>query len=58
MDHKVQDVTARVGSEYGVEDMMIGPENLMYCSHHSVTEDSHRVGDSEPEAMALMDGRE
>lgn len=58
VDDKVQDMTAWVGSECRVEDTIIGSEKLVYYIHHSVTEDSQRVGDSEPEAMALMDGGE
>lgn len=43
-----------MGSECRVEDMIIGSEKLVCYIHHSVTEGSHKVKDSEPEAMALM----
>lgn len=43
-----------MGSECRVEGMIIGSEKLVCYIHHSVTEGSHKVKDSEPEAMALM----
>lgn len=55
-DDKIQNMTTRVGGECRMEDIITGPEKPVYWTNHSGTEDRNRVGNSEPKAMALMNG--
>ena len=55
-DDKVQDTW--MGNECRVEDMIIGLEKPVSWMNHSVMEDRHRAGASDPETLALMNGEE
>ena len=57
-DGKVLDMTTRVGSERRVEEMIIASEKSVYWMNHPGPEVRNRNGNSEPETMALMNGRE
>lgn len=47
-----------MGGECRMEHIITGPEKPVYWMKHSGPEDRCRVGNSEPEAMALMNGVE
>lgn len=55
-DDKVQDT--RMGDECRVEVMIIGLEEPVSWVNHSVMEDRHGAGASDPEALALINGEE